>query len=81
MSMQYSAVSGALDIPQLTGPLHSPKITVQAFNIENRVKEVYGAEVAAGFDFKRYYASEDQPWGQYMGSHGNSVYNNPQNNR
>ncbi|XP_019852173.1 PREDICTED: uncharacterized protein LOC109582049 [Amphimedon queenslandica] len=79
VSMQYSAVSGALDIPQLSGPLHSPKITVQAFNIEDKVMEVYGAGAAAGINFKRYYASEDQPWGQYMGSHGNSLYNNPQN--
>ena len=79
VTILYSVIDGPLAIPQLVNALHPPKIVVETFNIKGKVEEVYGSDAAAGIHFENYYSREEQPWGQYMGNHGNNVYYNPKN--
>ena len=51
-----------------------PKITVHAFTIKDKLKEIYGPDILDTVDFSSFYPSNKQPWTQYMGTNGNAVY-------
>ena len=57
--------------------LHPPKVSVEAFNIEDKLVEVFGSEIKNIVDFSAYYPASKQPWKQYMGSEGNGIYETP----
>ncbi len=57
--------------------LHPPKVSVDAFTIEDKLREVFGSDISQIVDFTSYYPANRQPWGQYMGSRGNGVYETP----
>ena len=54
--------------------LHLPKVSVDTFTIEDKVKEVFGSDIEQVVDFTLYYPADKQPWRKYMGSRGNGVY-------
>ena len=54
--------------------LHSPKVSVDAFTIENKLTEVFGTEINDIVEFSSYYSANVQPWSRYMGSKGTCVY-------
>lgn len=51
--------------------IHMPKIIVQTFTIDTRLKEIGVTNV----DSSSYYPLNEQPWTQYMGREGNGIYN------
>ena len=73
----YSQTPSDFSIPQLADIMHPPKIIVQAFTIQDRLKEVYGKTVADNVNFAGYFSLQDQPWLQYMGSRGDGIFVNP----
>ncbi len=52
----------------------SQKVNYKVFTIEDRLVEVYGPNIREIVEFSSYYSN--QPWGKYMGSKGNGVYDN-----
>lgn len=53
---------------------HPAKVVMDVFTIKDKVVSSYGVEIRDIVDFSAYYSMEEQPWGQYMGSKGNGVY-------
>ena len=56
---------------------HPPKLSIDVITLEEKVKEIYGSDIDKLVDFSSYYSAEKQPWGHYMGSRGDGVYEKP----
>lgn len=76
-NLLYSQAPSEFSLPQFDNIMHPPKIIVHAFTIQDRLEEVYGKTVADNVNFAGYFPLQDQPWLQYMGSHGDGIFVNP----
>lgn len=54
--------------------LHPSNMSVQVFNIEDRLTETFGPDIKNIVDFDSYLPVSKQPWKKYMGSAGNGIY-------
>ena len=55
---------------------NSQNVNYNVFTIEDRLVEVYGSGIRDVVEFSSYYSSREQPWGKYMGSKGNGIFEN-----
>lgn len=53
---------------------HPSKVSIDIFTIEDELVASYGEEIRELVDFSLYYSMEEQPWGGYMGSRGNGIF-------
>ena len=74
VSINYDGLPNEL---YLATPLHPNKVSVTTFTIEDKLNEVYGPEINDIVDFSSYYPADKQPWGQYMGTKGDGIYEPP----
>ncbi len=56
---------------------HPSEVLIDVFTFEDKLKEIFGPDIGEDVDFASYYPANKQPWGQYMGSRGNGVYETP----
>ena len=71
VSISYSGYISSL---YLLESFHLPKISLDVFTIEERVKQIYGPTIDDIVDFESFYSVDKQPWSRYMGSKKNCVY-------
>lgn len=74
VSVVYSALSAEYGDSYFNF-MHPPKIVVQTFNIERRLKALYGVDI--NVDTSVYYPLDEQPWTGYMGRTGNGTFITP----
>ena len=55
---------------------NSQKVNYKAFDLEERLVQVYGADISTVVDFTLYNSAYEQPWTEYMGSQGDGTYLN-----
>ena len=77
ISLTYTPISGPYSVKALDF-IHPPKLIIQSFTIENRLKAVYGSK-ADGLDMSSYWSIEEQSWNEYMGRNGNGLFVDPSN--